>query len=393
MDINENQKAVDKNLRVILNADLLWDSHNYNEQRQALRSKIAQMLGEEVTSPLLGRVIVGQDENSPEKSISADAIQTALKQSQFFSSFGKNNAISKDGTFDLGDNQKTCDLFYQFIEEALRYIKQHTEDEWNKNDSDNGILTINRGIQALIRVIDDIVNYLTQTEKISPKSQSMESVLREVFFYLDPLTNFINNITDEERKDLRGYFGSGANPRFWRTFQKAISDVRNDFRPEGLDEYWLKESKQFNQESIQCLHEIEVIVKIIRSMLENHYGDNWLIHALPKQIYTNAKQKADEQNYENIKNGQNYENVSVWECVSLAECKTIAISGNHWTELFETILTRPEEASIVGGKAAKTEWLTKMAAISNKLMKPNYSVSNEEFELIKSIHEWVKEGM
>ena len=61
MDINENQKSVDKNLRVILNADLLWDSKNFNEQRQALRSKIAQMLGEEETSPLRGRVIVGQD--------------------------------------------------------------------------------------------------------------------------------------------------------------------------------------------------------------------------------------------------------------------------------------------------------------------------------------------
>lgn len=63
MDINENQKAVPKTLRVTLNSDMLWESPNFNERRKALRSKIAQMLGEEDTSPLLNRVVIGENEN------------------------------------------------------------------------------------------------------------------------------------------------------------------------------------------------------------------------------------------------------------------------------------------------------------------------------------------
>ena len=392
MDINENQKAVDKNLRVILNADLLWDSDSYNEQRQALRSKIAQMLGEEDTSPLLGRVIVGQDENTEEKCISADAIQTALKQSHFFTSFDKKNAIVMDGTFDLGDNQKTCDLIYPFLEDCLKYIKQNTEGEWSKGDSDNGLLTMNRGIQAVIRVIDDIVCHLTSIGKISPKSQNIEILVDEVTFYLDPLIDFINNVTDEQRKDLRGYFGSGAIPRFWRTYQKAISDVRLDFQPEGLADYWAKESKQYNQESLQYLHDIEIYAKaLIESALKNYYHDNWEIKAFPRAIYNAAKQKADDQNYDNIRNGHASDIVTIWDCVSLADCKTIVTSGNHWSEIFEGLLTRPEEKGISGGKAAKTDWLAKMTTINNKLMKPNYSVSKEEFELIKSVYEWLNQ--
>lgn len=105
MDINENQKAVPKTLRVTLNADMLWESSSYNEQRQALRSKIAQMLGEEETSPLLSRVVVGEDENSTTKCITVEAIQAALKKCQFFTVFGNKNVIVKDGTFDLGANQ------------------------------------------------------------------------------------------------------------------------------------------------------------------------------------------------------------------------------------------------------------------------------------------------
>ncbi len=391
MEINENQKAVDKNLRVILSADLLWGSPNFNERRQALRSKVAQMLGEEETSPLLGRVIVGQDESDSEKCISADAIQAALKQSHFFTVFDKKNSIQADGTFDLGDNQKTCDIFYPFLEDCLKYIKLHAGEEWEKGDLDNGLLTINRGIQAVIRVVDDIVCHLFANGDITPKTQPTEVVVKQVCFYLDPLIDFLNSVTDEQRKDLRGYFGSGAIPRFWRTYQKAIADSRADFTPEGLAEYWLKESKQFNNDSIQYLHEIEVSSKsLIASLLQDYYGNNWEIKALPKAIYSAAKQKADDQNYDNIRNGQNADTVSIWDCVSLADCKLIATSGNHWTELFEECLTRPEEKTIPGGKSAKTDWLAKMTTISNKLMKPNYSVSKDEFELIKGIYEWLK---
>lgn len=63
-----------------------------------------------------------------------EAVQAALKRTSFFSTFGKKNTIVTDGTFDLGDNQASCDLFYPFIEECLRYIKANTEDEWNKGD-------------------------------------------------------------------------------------------------------------------------------------------------------------------------------------------------------------------------------------------------------------------
>ena len=64
MEINENQKSVSKTLRITLNSDMLWDSPNYNERREAIRSKIAQMCGEEPTSPLLGRVAIGEDERT-----------------------------------------------------------------------------------------------------------------------------------------------------------------------------------------------------------------------------------------------------------------------------------------------------------------------------------------
>lgn len=390
MDINENQKAVPKTLRVTLNADMLWDSTDYNERRQALRSKVAQMLGEEETSPLLGRVVIGEDEKSLVKCITVEAIQTALKKCNFMSQFGKKNVITKDGSFDVGTNQATCDLLYPFLESCLRYVKDGAAEEWERGDSNDGMLTMNRGIQAVIRVINDIVNHLIDRKEINPKTDKTEFLVKQVSFYLDPLNDYLSNLTAQERKDLRGYFGGGADTRFWRAFQREIAKVRTDFQPEGLQKYWEDEAKTFNADSMTYLREIEVWTKkTIGAALAGKYGENWEIKGLPKQIYKRAKGEADEKNYESIASGDGSNTVSVWDCVTLRECKEIVTIGGHWTELFEDILTRPEEVKLSGGKAAKTEWIEKVEAIQNKLTKPSYSVTTAEFEFIKAVRQWI----
>lgn len=391
MDINENQKAVPKTLRVTLNADMLWDSSDYNERRQALRSKIAQMFGEEETSPLMGRVVIGEDEKSSIKCITVEAVQTALKKCNFMTQFGKKNIIVKDGTFDVGTNQGTCDLLYPFLEACLRYVKDATVEEWERGDSNDGMLTMNRGIQAVIRVINDIVNHLVDRKEISPKMQKTEELVKQVAFYLDPLNEYLNNLTQQERKDLRGYFGGGADTRFWRAFQREIAKERSDFTPDGLREYWENEAKTYNADSMTYLREIEVWIKqTIQTALMDKYGDNWEIKSLPKPIYKRAKGIADERNYDSITSGDGSNTVSVWDCVTLKECKEIVTVGSHWTELFEGILTRPEEEKISGGKAARTKWIEQVESLQNKLNMPSYSVTTAEFEFIKAVYTWIK---
>lgn len=48
------------------------------------------------------------------------------------------------------------------------------------------------------------------------------------------------------------------------------------------------------------------------------------------------------QNYNNSLNNIN-KTVSIWDCVTIANCKDIATFGANWTELFESSYTRPEE--------------------------------------------------
>ena len=390
MDINENQKAVPKSLRVTLNADMLWESTDLSEQRQALRSKIAQMLGEESTSPLYSRVVIGENESTPDRSITVEAIQSALKKCHFFDTYGKRNVLQKEGTFDCGDNQETCDLFYPFIEKCLLYIREACLPEWERGDRDSGMLTMNRGIQAVIRVIDDIVSMLVAKGMITPKTQSIDDMFGLIQYYLKPLTDYVNNLTEEQRKDLRGYFGGGADTRFWRAYQKAIADFRHDFKPEGLDEFWQNETKAYNKETKAMLFEIETKIKdIISERLEGHFGDGWLIKGLPKNIYTKAKNEADEAIYERMSNGGEEVDIPIWNYITLADCKPIVLNGKNWSMFFEDTFIRPEDIKLAGGKDRKTDWILRLCTIMNKLLKESYSVPFDEYNFVRGIYDWL----
>ena len=386
MDINENQKSVSKTLRITLNSDMLWDSPNQNEHRDAIRSKIAQMCGEEQSSPLLGRVVIGEDEKNNIKCITIQAIQLALQKCSFFSTFAKNNTIATNGSFDVGDNQATIDRFYPFLEGCFKTVKNECETEWSLGEQ--GILTINRGIQGIIRIINDVVNLLIAQNKLFPLTQDIDDIINEVEYYMSPLLNHINKLTEEQRIELKSFYGGGAENKYLRYFQKVIHDSLTDFNPEGLEEYIENTTKEYNATSKEYIYAIEEKLKdVIAESLQEYYGDKWLIKGLPKTTYKEAEKAASDKNYELLSNDEESD-IEPWDCISLSDCKDIVVYSHNWSEIFESIITRPEDL-ILSTKEQKTEWISTISKEQNKLSKSTYSVPKSSFELISNIYAWL----
>lgn len=386
MDINENQKSVSKTLRITLNSDMLWDSPNQNERRDAIRSKIAQMCGEEQSSPLLGRVVIGEDEKNNIKCITIQAIQLALQKCSFFSTFAKNNTIATNGSFDVGDNQATIDRFYPFLEGCFKTVKNECETEWSLGEQ--GILTINRGIQGNIRIINDVVNLLIAQNKLFPLTQDIDDIINEVEYYMSPLLNHINKLTEEQRIELKSFYGGGAENKYLHYFQKVIHDSLTDFNPEGLEEYIENTTKEYNATSKEYIYAIEEKLKdVIAESLQEYYGDKWLIKGLPKTTYKEAEKAASDKNYELLSNDEESD-IEPWDCISLSDCKDIVVYSRNWSEIFESIITRPEDL-ILSTKEQKTEWINTISKEQNKLSKSTYSVPKSSFELISNIYAWL----
>lgn len=384
MDINEHQKSVPKTLRVTLDSDVLWASDDYNERRKALRSKISQMLGERVTSPLNGRVVVGENEKTTERCITIEALQKAIQKTQFLTTYVKGNIPEKYGTFDVEDLDKTCSLLYPFLESCLKYIYNALPEEWNKGENEKGILTINRGIQGIIRVIDDIVVMLNDQNKIHPKKDKTNDMLLEVIYYLEPLVSFIKSLPEETRLEMRGYLGAGADNKYWRIFQKAISDERNDFNPDGLSDWIENQAKTYNDDAFSICDELQLYVKeFVAEKLQDRFNDKWSITGIPKKIALRLQQEAGEQNYDNAEKGIDVPDIEPWDCVSLEDIQEIVTYGSNWQDLFRAFLADPTMSK--GDQKVRTAWMSKVFILSRKNRK-TYSVPKQDYEWLKSLH-------
>ena len=379
MQINENQKAVSKNLRNTLNADMLWVSSKESERRDALKLRIAQELGDKISSPLYGRVIIGEEGSSSKKCVTIECIRIAINVGNFLSKFDKQNNITQVGIFDSGNNDTTLSRLYSYLEKCLQYVKENASKEWEKGNAESGILTINNGIGGLIRVINDIANLLVEEGKITPLKDSIDDIANQTFYYLDPVCRFIENITNEERDDIKTQYGGNGPMHCSKYFQRAIKNERPEFNPAGLTKYWEDHGKSYNADSIIMLEKIELAVKgFIREKLESAYADKW-INEIPKAIYTKASQEASKQQYET---GQP---ADFWDFVSLQNCQDIVTFGRNWSDHFKQQFSLPSEEKKAGGQKVKTEWLAVVDKLQKKAGKANFSVSKDEYTLLCEI--------
>lgn len=382
MDINENQKAVNKTLRTILNKDMFWGSDDKAEQRKAIQSKIAQDLGCDSRSPLLSRVRINDDDaETNTRCITVEALQAVIARCGFLSEYGKKNVLKKAGTIDFDNIDKTAEHLFEYLIENLRYIQTKCPDQWKRGKE--GFLTINRGIQACIRVIDDITTMLVKEGKINPLKDNLDKMVAEVGFYLNPLCDYFNGMNVDQEHDLKNTYGTNGEVKFYRYFQKQIADTYKDYAPEGLESYFEDMSKKYNNETRALLLKIENAVRelIGKTLSVSETSRTWQAF-IPKDILRRIHQEA----YEKQLDG---EDVSEWTLTSFKDFSVIATYGANWSKYFDLLLTRPEDKG-KGKKEEKLSWLEMCEAERAKLQKnQNYSVSRSTFDTIKSIYRWL----
>ena len=378
MEINENQKSVSKNLRTTLNADLLWDSENPTERNTALFSRIAQELGENTDSPLFDRVIIGENNKTEKCCITLDTIRNALDKSGLFNKY-KGNVIEHKGICDLKNNDKNFKNIYTLLVKSFDYIRQGNKTEWEKPEESSKWI-FNISVYGIVRIIADITNILLNNN--SYKQDEINDHYEDYKPYLDAIIKGVNNLTEEQRKDLRTSYGGGGRIKYWRTLQGYILEEFPALCFEGYEE-WLKATKRiYNTEAFNMIGDIELFLNYdFKETLMNKHGNDWKYKSIPYQVLKNAQDLLLKKKIENPS-----KNIDDWDCLHLIDYRDIALYKTNWKDLFEKKYSDPNLKS--GNKEKKTEWLEKL----NKIRNQNdhlYVVSEEEFNYIKRIHDWL----
>ena len=375
MQINENQKAVSKNLRSTLKSDLLWTSSNHVEKIEALTARIAIFLGETRNSSLFDKITIGEDN----KIITQVAIINSLKKSNFLGKVTPKKIIEL-GTFYNGDLDSCFKHLSKLLKFTFNYIKNSLPDIW---DSENNIIVINKGAYGIIRLQSDIVDFLLKNEIIK-STNNPNLIFEESKTFLDPVILFFETIDEETENGLRKAYGGNGDTKYWRTLQQKVSEVHPRFIPEGLEEYNKKEAKEFNTRAFEIIRDLETFFKKdFQEKLEEKYGNKWFKNGVPPQIAKKAIEMAYDKNLK-IENEEDEYNP--WDCLTIIAYRAIALK--NWRDSFEKDYTRSNEIKISGGKNAKTQWMVKLEKLRNENFH-QYSVTEEEISFLEALHDWL----
>ncbi|WP_376713476.1 DGQHR domain-containing protein [Mycobacterium intracellulare] len=396
MEINENQKAVPKNLRNTLEGELLWESENFREKDRALKLRIAQYLGEHNGSPLKSRVIVGEDARTDLRCITLEAIKRGLDRGNFTGEFSK-SAVINQGTFYRGSNDATYKPLAGYISECIREIREGLELQWSLGSAEGGFVFVNNGIEAILRILSDIVDHLVEHDPdFKPRTTDTRELVESTRYFLDPVIDYLRKISPEEAQNFKTSYGSGAARKLWRALQQAIREARPEFQPEGLDDYLRDESRQFDEQARNMISAIEEFLKDeIRRRLEDHYGGDWYKRGVPKNVQLAAGQLAVEKNLEIADPN---DEVEPWDCLFLVDHQKI-LTANHelWQELFAKRFTRPGDERLRGGWKERSSWIGRLNEIRKKThhagrRTSGSAVSEEEFEFLTTLTSWLIKG-
>lgn len=388
MDINENQKAVPKNLRNTLSADLLWASEIYTERRKALRLRLAEALGEEQESPLFGHVLIGENKKTTYRCITMDGIEKGLNAGKLISTFNKSNSLMEIGLLDneLPSNEFAFDKIRAFLYAAFDYLKSKLPEEWEQGEGNAGILTNNSGINALLRIFSDILCFLEKQQLIaSVKNENVLTLIEKAQPLFDAVVKFYKTIDPQLRSEIKTQYGGNGPVQHWRYLQKAIHESVKEFDPEGFEAWWADNSKQYNEEAERKLETIE---KIVITAVRNFMGENDL--ELPYNMRLDFNMRLFKENESRKQDGGPL--ADEWDLFTLLDCQRLATEpGSLWMDGLRELYTRPEQEGRKGGnKIQKIAWLSDMYSIQQGLKKSSYSVKQAQFEYIRSIEDWLR---
>lgn len=388
MQINENQKAVPKTLRETLNADLLWTSTNLKEQFKALCSRVSIFLGEEKDSPFYNYISLGEDN----RVLTPGNISSALLKSNFLGSVSKGE-IESLGIFYKGNLEEAFNKTYEYLRLSFEYLKNCLNEDWiQQKDS---FLFINKGVHAIILLFSDILNHLESSNVINSNSDKPQTLFNETQKYLDPLITFVREMDEDTFFKFKDMKGSTAPSRYWRKFQICIRAVHPDFDPEGLSEYIKKQERELNFNTFKMIQNVEEFMrKDFKSRLYQKLGEEWAWKkGVPIKIQDDAEDRMRRKNRTRTKEQE----TEVWDNLNLIHYRDIAKQNWQYVnedkkrvKYFELHYTKPNEENL--NKDDKTKWLVRLNELRNIVSHVSSDqISDEDFEYVKNIHEWLIE--
>lgn len=268
--INQEQKSVPKTIIDSLEGELKWGSEKASDRIGAIATRVIDILGTELESPLYNRLCSEGDIKTPIKCLTLPEIKDGIKKSELIGT-AKNNEIQFGPLSDKTD-EATLKKAYKTLIAYFNLIKDANEDHWEKG-KDSYIWT-NIGIKGHMLLLNQMIHYLSNRDKFSYSEVSLNEAIPIYESFLTPLLDYYKNSTlTILENEFKGKYGSGAPKEYFFKLVKILKKVYNDFAPLGYLEWEEEQSEENIRKADEQVKQLNLdIQKYIFDNLKEIYG-------------------------------------------------------------------------------------------------------------------------
>ena len=357
MEINENQKAVSKSLRNILEIDIYNDSEDPIMRKKALLGRIGKRLGEDPRSPLHGRVIIGEDAQTDKCCITLEFLKIALEKTRFFDKHKKNGTVIESGIFQRNTNNATIDVVYPLLLKMLNMVRDYCSEEW---DSADGYLTKNNAVIAMIRIFDDIVNIAISKNPLL--ANDTDELFKECEDFTLLMCETLSTLPADKRKIVREARGVAANEKPYRTIQMAMHEANQEFTNDAIEQYYRENCINYND---QAKAEIVSIKQFLINYTKSIFTeDDWLSLYVAEEHEKELMARVSNKKVANRRNGIITE-VDVWSELTILDITKIVQNGANWSDYYKEMFKEH------GVEGTKVDIIAKLRTVSDLESKIN----------------------
>lgn len=351
MEINENQKAVSKSLRNILEIDIYNDSEDLTMRKKALLGRIGKRLGEDPRSPLHGRVIIGEDAQTDKCCITLEFLKIALEKTRFFDKYKRNGTVIESGIFQRNTNNATIDLVYPLLLKMFNMVRDYCSEEWNSAD---GYLTKNNAVIAMIRIFDDIVNIAIDKEP--QLLNDTDELIKSCEDFILLMCETLNTLPADKRKIVREARGVAANDKPYRTIQMAMHESDPEFTNAAIEQYYRENCINYNdQAKTEIISIKQFLINYTKSIFTE---EDWLSLHVAEEHEKELMARVSNKKVANRRNGITAE-VDVWTELTILDITKIIQNGANWSDYYKEMFKEH------GVEGTKIDIITKLRTISD----------------------------
>jgi DGQHR domain-containing protein len=235
MDINSEQRRVPRNLLQELYADLFWYEEDEELRLQAILARAIKVLADDSDSPFRDRVLFEGDRRTRAnrtRCLTHNGMYDALDQKSMY-------ILKREVSYGPlwgADNSQTLARTVAVFKAWFSAIRDGATSWWDAGNDVGGGLAMNDSVVGLSMVLDRVLQHLSKSSGANLVELGSDELTGMVTPYATKLAEFLDGMSDAERKAYRSLRGVQGHTNIRRMCEIDLHDSFAEYDPPDLRE-------------------------------------------------------------------------------------------------------------------------------------------------------------